>query len=85
MQNQVRFGKNIFHLDGDNKPDEDIAIIEVIRPFKLAKHIYPACLPTHKPRVDDICYTSGWGKTEKGWEKQFKLFLNFQKMIKKII
>ena len=53
----------------------------MIRPFKLTKHIHPACLPTHKARVDDICYTSGWGKTEKGWEKQFKLFLNFQKMI----
>ena len=39
----------------------------VIRPFELTKHIQPACLPTHKPIVDDICYTSGWGETETGW------------------
>ena len=69
MENQVRFafGRNIFHLTGEFKRDEDIAIIVVIRPFELTKHIQPACLPTHKPIVDDICYTSGWGETEIGW------------------
>ena len=46
----------------------------MIRPFKLTKHIHPACLPTHKARVDDICYTSGWGKTEKGWRNNSNYF-----------
>ena len=34
-------------------------------PYDLTENIHLACLPNEPPKLGDICYTSGWGKTEK--------------------
>ena len=35
------------------------------RPFVLTKDIQLACLPNEPPTQGDICYTSGWGRSER--------------------
>lgn len=45
----------------------DIAILEVNKPFKLAPHIDTICLPPPKSVFDGkLCAATGWGKDRFG-------------------
>jgi len=42
--------------------NNDIAVLELVRPIRFNKYVQPVCLPDRKVPVGTECYITGWGK-----------------------
>jgi len=71
--------KMYIHPDYDKLKQDfknDIAILEVNKPFKLAPHIDTICLPPPKSVFDGkLCAATGWGKDRFGNQGKFQTIL----------
>jgi len=57
--------KKIYQHPEYNRPsplNNDIAVLELVKPILFGKYVQPVCLPDKSVKVGSECYITGWGK-----------------------